>query len=178
MKIGYKQLFPLVMLVMLTITGCQHDPYADWFVTKDVAGNVLAGSYHVTPETIERFSNKEMPFIPGGRLPISREARIVLNSNHKVSLANIPIDWVKPALCILNGNGDWKVDKREDYTIVFVTLTAAYASPAGCPNGQFGFALELFDDSALHPRSRTKYPLLHLTIGDPDSGDALQFEKD
>lgn len=41
-----------------------------------------------------------------------------------------------------------------------------------------GFDLELFDDSVLHPRARTKYPLLHLTIGDPDSGDTLQFEKD
>jgi hypothetical protein len=134
------------LVAVLALCGCQHDPYADWFVTKDVPANTLIGSYHVTEGTLRHFTAAKLPFVDGGRLPISR------------------------------------VTKHQEYTAVDVTLPHVGGSGSRCPEGDFGFDLELFDDSAVRSLSRdrspTRHPLLHLTIGDPDSGDALQFERD
>jgi len=168
----------MILFAALTAIGCQHDPYADWFVKKDVPESSLLGTYHVTQETLEYFANHDMRFIPGGRLPVKRETRIELAPSHKILLQQMPIDLGEAPFCILSGRGTWKVDKHQDYSAVFVTLSTRQPSANGCPKGEFALVLELFDDSMLRRHSSTKYPLLHLTIGDPDSGNALQFEKD
>ncbi len=177
MKIGSRPLFVLLLLMMLAVAGCQYDPYADWFVKKDVPESALVGSYYVTDETMEFFSTRDMAFMPGHRLPITRHAKIVLDKDHKMSLSRIPIDLGEPPLCVLDGEGTWDV-MRTAYTRISMSLSNAKPSAPGCPAGKFGFQLELFDDSKLHAHSNTKYPLLHLTIGDPDSGDAVHFERD
>ena len=164
----------LILFSMLaTVTGCQHDPYADWFVEKDVPEATLIGSYRVTQETIQHFSGLEMRLMPGGRFPIHQEARIVLKEDHQAVLADIPIDLIE-RVCILNGEGTWKVKKYER-TAVYIVVASRGREPA-CPEGEY--VLALFDDSASPFHSHANYPLLHLTIGDPDSGDAVQFEKD
>ena len=138
----------------------------------------MLGTYHVTKETFEHFASAKTLSIPGGRLSLTHDARIELATGHKIALRQIPIDLGETLFCILSGEGTWKVDKHQEYSAVFVTLANLQPSAKGCPRGEFGFDLELFDDSSLQFHSKTKYPLLHLTIGDPDSGDALQFEKD
>lgn len=172
MRIGNSLL--VLFLMLAAVTGCQHDPYAGWFVEKDVPEAILIGTYHVTAETIKHFSGQDIRRIPGGRLPINKDARTVLEKDHRMSLTNIPIDLGDRELCILNGEGTWRVRKYQR-TSVYLTL-ASRGSVRACPEGEFAF--ELFDDSASPFHSQAKYPLLHLTIGDPDSGDALQFEKD
>jgi hypothetical protein len=171
---GSKALF--VLLLLVTLAGCQHNPYADWFVKKDVPESALVGSYHVTDETVEFFSTRDMAFMPRHRLPITRQAKIVLDKDHKMSLSRIPIDLGEPPLCILDGEGTWDV-MRTANTWISISISNSKPSGPGCPAGKVGLQLELFDDSKLHVHSNTKYPLLHLIIGDPDSGDAVQFEK-
>ena len=177
MRMGSKLAITLIVLLAFVVTGCQFDPYADWFVKKDVPEERLVGHYRVTDETIQHFATSKVPGIPDGRLTIAREARINLEKNHKISVAHVPLDWSQ-TVCTLDGQGTWNVGKHQDFTAISVRLVLTQLSSPVCPKGEFGFDLELFDDSALHPHSKTKYPLLHLTIGDPDSGDAVQFEKD
>ena len=166
------------LIAVSALCGCQFNPYADWFVTKDVTEKQLVGSYHVTDETVKHCATTEMPFLDGRHLPLSRDARITLTSDHKISVSQVPIDLGGPRACMLTASGTWKVSKHQEYTSVHINLAHPQASAPGCPEGEFGFDLELFDDSALPKHSATRYPLLHLTIGDPDSGDALQFERD
>ena len=77
---------------------------------------------------------------------------------------------------MLNGAGNWKLVRSNNFMALQV-IKEALAPQSGCPTGEFGFELHLFDDSLMHFRSHRKYPFLNLTIGDPDSGDALQFER-
>jgi hypothetical protein len=177
MKNSSKALHVLLAFAITAVVGCQFDPYADWFVKKNVAEDRLVGHYRVTNETIQHFATTKVPGVPDGRLTIAREAQIDLEKNHKISVAHVPIDWAGRE-CIMEGHGIWSVGKHQDFTAVSVKLILTKPSSPVCPKGEFGFDLELFDDSMLHAHSNTKYPLLHLTIGDPDMGDAVQFEKD
>lgn len=166
---------------VLFLCGCQHDPYADWFVTKSIPDNTLLGSYHITAETLEHFARADLPSLQGHRLPLSRDAKIVLAADHKISVSQVAIDWLdaqRHHVCVLNSTGTWKVAKHQEFTAVNVTLEHLQSPGQGCPDRGLGFGLELFDDSIMPWHSAAKYPLLHLSIGDPDSGDALQFEKD
>lgn len=171
-------LFLLIAICLLS--GCQHDPYADWFVKKQVSDEAILGTYVVTDDTLEHFATTKIPALHGKALSVGREAKIVLTGDHKIYLSSIP-DWdaFNGQVCVLSGDGVWELAKNDDFTIVQVCLGKNYAGGKmpGCPDGEFGFQLNLFDDSLLHWRSHRKYPVLHLTVGDPDSGDALQFQR-
>ncbi len=114
---------------------------------------------------------------------VSRDAKIVLTSDHKISVSQVPIDWwsdgAKHYACVIDADGTWRIAKHQEFTVVRAVLENLQPlAQQGCPDRNFGLDLELFDDSITPWHSAAKYPLLHLTIGDPDSGEALQFEKD
>jgi hypothetical protein len=71
------------------LVGCQNDPYADWFVKKQVSDEAITGTYVVTNDTVEHFATAKIP--PHGKiLPVSRDAKIVLTGDHKIYLSSIP----------------------------------------------------------------------------------------
>ena|ERR1700674_1379139 len=71
--------------VMACLCGCQHDPYADWFATKQIPEATLIGSYEVTQDTLDHFAFAKLSLIGGGKLTVSREPRIVVASDQFTS---------------------------------------------------------------------------------------------
>ena len=169
------------MLISITLLlGCQHDPYADWFVKKQVSDEAILGTYRVTDDTVTHFATTKITFLPGGKLPVGPDAKIVLTGDHKIYFSAVPWDALSGQVCVLSGAGAWRLARKDEFASLQVSLDENHAgrkSP-GCPDRAFGFYINLLDDSLLPWHSHGKYPLLHLSIGDPDSGDALQFQRE
>lgn len=168
-----------LLIAIWLVSGCQHDPYADWFIKQQVSDEAILGTYVVTDDTIRHFATKKFSFVHGETIQVGRDAKIVVTGDHKIYFSSVPLDALNDQVCVLSGDGVWELAKNDDFTIVQVSLGKSYAGRKmpGCPDGEFGFQLNLFDDSLLHWRSHREYPVLHLTVGDPDSGDALQFQR-
>src|SRR5262245_52110583 len=117
----------LGLAAVLGLCGCQHDPYADWFVTKKVQEKTLVGSYHVTHDTLEHFAQRKFSFVQEGQLPLSPDAKIIIADDHSITVSQVPIDW-SPSdgsadrFCVLNAPGTWRLGKQQKFTAVYVSL--------------------------------------------------------
>jgi hypothetical protein len=67
----------------------------------------------------------------------------------------------------LNGSGSWRISKNDSFTKIIAVITNN--DPSSPCDGEFGYELMLYGQKPPYK--------LHITIGDPDSGDAIQFEK-
>lgn len=152
-----------VVCVCAMLTACQHDPWANEFLTKQPLERDLVGTYAVDADSQRRQITLPMSNAP---FPVSSSGRIVLSSDHKAVLTRVPeYDGEKP--CSLSGHGSWELGRNDRYAVVNVQVQNEDMG-GGC-RGQLGFQLMVFGDKPPYK--------LHITIGDPDSGDAVQFEK-
>jgi len=147
--------------------GCQYDPWADGFLKGPAADKDLVGTYRVDSDTLTRH-------IPIGttssNLSISRAAEIVLSADHKVQFSHVPeVDDRTEKPCVISGVGTWEL-LNSNYTAVFVQIQRTDYPPSGD-----GCGPERNQELNLYGK-KPPYKL-HITIGDPDTGDALQFEK-
>jgi hypothetical protein len=103
-------------------------------------------------------------------LQVSRDAKIVVLANHRVEFFNIPefIYDKKPEVCLINGGGAWQLGKNDDYEVLNFQIQRENYRPDAC-GSKYSGQLNLY-------RNKPPYKL-HITIGDPDSGDAIQFER-
>ena len=102
--------------------------------------------------------------------PINKTASIVLSPDHKAAFYRVPEDYFDrgfKAACSITGNGSWSIGKNDNFTVVIASITNA--EPNSPCKGEFAYELFVYGKE---PPYR-----LHITIGDPDSGDAIQFEK-
>jgi len=101
------------------------------------------------------------------RCLVDHSARIVLSSDHKAEFVHVPEDYLGKAACSVTGRGSWLLGKNDSFSVVRVSIVNEE------PNSpcKWDFAYELM----LYGR-KSPYKL-HITIGDPDSGDAVQSEK-
>lgn len=97
-------------------------------------------------------------------------AHISLSADHKAEFFNVPQD-IDGLVCSVTGRGTWRLGKNDSY-ITVRTQIADEEQNNGCREvftARFEQELNLYG---------TKPPYkLHVTIGDPDSGDAVQFER-
>ena len=157
----------LLLLLCLLCQACQLHPWADDFVKKISDEKDLVGTYRVDADSLRREINVE----PAGgkleRLVLRDDMEVTLNPDHSAHFTNLPDEMTKDAtsygFCRLTGTGTWKLYKNEFVTVDL--LPDSNASPS-C-NGPVSF--HLFG-------SKPPYKL-HITIGDPDLGQAIQFEK-
>jgi hypothetical protein len=150
------------------LVGCQHDPWADRFLKNHPAEGELVGTYRIDSETLAR--RVSIP-ISTKTLTVSRDAEIVLSANHEVQFMQVPeIDQRATQTCVINGSGSWQLSRNDDYAVVNVQIQRKDYGPSmdGCGPTYYGQLM-------LYGR-KSPYKL-HITIGDPDSGDAMQFEK-
>ncbi len=91
-------------------------------------------------------------------------------ANHRVEFFNIPefIYDKKPEVCLINGGGAWQLGKNDDYEVLNFQIQRENYRPDAC-GSKYSGQLNLYGNKPPYK--------LHITIGDPDSGDAIQFER-
>jgi putative transposon-encoded protein len=154
----------LFYVVSLMLVGCQHDPWADRFVTAQLSEQEVAGAYLVDADSQKRQIKLPMS---NSVLPIGASAKIVLSKDHTAQFVNVPEDYQGTKSCLVTEHGSWSLGKNDSFLVVSARI---YNEETNSPcKGDFVHELMLYG---------TKPPYkLHATIGDPDSGDAVQFEK-
>lgn len=152
------------MLSCALLAGCQYDPWADRFLTAQPAEEDVAGTYVIDADSQQR-TIKLPP--SNGDFPIDHSARIVLSIDHKAEFIHVPEDYRGQAACSVTGRGSWSLSKNGSFSVVRASIVNA--EPSSPCKGDFGYELMLY--------GKTPPYKLHITIGDPDSGDAVQFEK-
>jgi hypothetical protein len=150
------------------LVGCQHDPWADRFVRRQPEEKDLVGTYRVDSDTLARRISVPMSTTA---LSTSRDSEIVLSADHKVQFLHVT-EIHPPAAqpCIINGSGSWELGRNDAYSVVNVQIQRndERRSVDGCEPTYYG-QLMLYGKKSPYK--------LHITMGDPDSGDAMQFEK-
>ncbi len=150
------------------LVGCQHDPWADRFLRRQPQERDLVGTYRIDSDTLARRISVPMSTTA---LSISRDSAIVLSAEHKAKFSQVP-EIHPPATqsCLVNGSGSWELGRNDAYSVVNVQIQRNVDRPSvdGCEPTYYG-QLMLYGKQSPYK--------LHITIGDPDSGDAMQFEK-
>jgi hypothetical protein len=95
----------------------------------------------------------------------------MLSADHKAKFSQVP-EIHPPAAqsCLVNGSGSGELGRNDSYSVVNVQIhkNDDRRSVDGCEPTYYG-QLMLYGKQSPYK--------LHITIGDPDSGDAMQFEK-
>jgi len=154
----------MIMLSFGLLVGCQYDPWADRFLTGEPAEKDVSGTYVVDAD-----SQKRSIRLPTGMgvFAIDHSARVVLLGDHKAEFFHVPEDYRGEAACSVTGRGSWVLGKSNSFSVVRASIVND--EPNSPCKGDFAYELML---SGKQPPYK-----LHITIGDPDSGDAVQFEK-
>ena len=155
------------MLAFVSLAGCQYDHWADRFVTRQPAERDVVGLYAVDQASLQRTIKLPMS---GSVLKVNPSAQILLSLNHNAEFFQVPEAIDDKLQCSITGRGTWRLGKNDRYIVILVQI-AHVESDSRCSEtfSKFGDQLNLYGD---------KLPYrLHVTIGDPDTGDAVQFER-
>lgn len=155
------------ILTVLTLVGCQRDPWAGRFLTRQPTEQDVMGFYAVDQASLQRpikLPSTESP------IKINPAAHIRLAADHKAEFVDVPGE-LGGLNCSVTGHGTWRLGKNDNFIVVVAQIADEEPSSQckGTFTANFGNELFLYGDK---PPYR-----LHLTIGDPDSGDAVQFER-
>jgi hypothetical protein len=149
------------------LSGCQFDPWADNFLTHQPAEQDVVGFYAVDQASLQRTIDLPMS---GSPFKINPLARIHLAADHKAEFFSVP-EALDDLQCTVTGRGTWRLVKNDSFIVVLVQI-ADEEPNSKCRNT---FSTNYGNEFNLYG-ARPPYKL-HLTIGDPDSGDAVQFER-
>ena len=154
----------IAVSVLIVLAGCQYDPWAHNFLTGHAEDKDVAGTYVLDAESQKREIRIGLKRTV---LPINRSARVVLSRDHRAQFIAVPEDY-DGGPCSITGRGSWRIAKHGGFTLVEALITND--DPCGpYKRVPFGYQLRLYG-------RRPPYKL-HVTISDPDLGDAVQFEK-
>jgi hypothetical protein len=156
----------MLVVSLVLLVGCQYDPWADRFLTAQPSEQNVAGTYVIDADSQKR--NIKLPLAQNnGTVPIDASAQIVLSGDHEAQFIHVPEDYRGKDACSVTGRGSWQLDKNNNFSVVRASIVNE--EPNSPCKGDFAYELMLYG-------KRSPYKL-HITIGDPDSGDAVQFEK-
>ena len=156
----------MLAVSLVLLVGCQYNPWADRFLTARPSEQEVAGTYVIDADSQKR--NIKLPLEQNsGTFPIDHSAQIVLSGDHKAQFIHVPEDYRGKAACSVTGRGSWHLGKNDSFSVVRASIVNE--EPNSPCKGDFAYELMLYG-------KRSPYKL-HITIGDPDSGDAVQFEK-
>jgi hypothetical protein len=154
------------MVALLACGSCQYDPHAHLYTTRKPSPQDLVGRYKLKWQTVT--GDGLLAF--GGKLPV-----VELFADGSFTATNLPPGGPQISVLdrdfwrtLLNGSGHWRVDavggidngfgREEIHWGVYLESVAAPLHPAGLTG--------------------TKLPYgLIFTLGDPDLGEAMFFER-
>ena len=155
--------FLALLSLLLVIPGCQYDPYASSFTTTKPKDADLVGTYTLTEHSSWLVKER------GGYG--KQSASITIGDDGTLRFTDVPDWWSesagKPGGQYDNAPGHWKVERRQKQ---WWMLSASFEKGA-LARWARGFIAQVQLVGEKPPY------MLHLTIGDPDSGEAMQFEK-
>ncbi|HVT98423.1 MAG TPA: hypothetical protein VHE33_13030 [Acidobacteriaceae bacterium] len=124
--------------------------------------------YVVDQASLQRIIKAPMS---GSLVRIDPSAQIILSADHKAEFSHVPADLIDGSLCSVTGRGTWRLGKNNRYITVLVQIADEE------PNNRCKdtFTAKFAEELNLYGK-KPPYKL-HVTIGDPDSGDAVQFER-
>jgi len=156
-----------ILSLCCLLVSCQHDPWADQFVRTKLADGDLVGTYRVDSDTLGR--RISIP-ICTKTLSISQDAEIVLSADHKAQFLQVPgVHEPATQTCVVNGAGSWELGRNDAYSVVNVKIQLKDNRRSDeCQPTYYG---------QLMIYGRKPPYKLHIAIGDPDSGEAMQFER-
>lgn len=157
------QFIPISVL-FLSIAGCQGDPNVDFYTTKKPATADVAGRYTLTSQTIE----------PGGLAVLKdKECRVELLDDGTFTATNVPSSGDERQEeefldRLVSSSGKWKIDS-----------VGSIANSGRKPKTHWGVILETEKPEIMAMGLTGKTPPygLLITVGDPDSGRVMFFEK-
>ncbi len=147
------------VLLMLATTACQYDPFAHEFTKVRPETGKLVGVYELDDESTEMLRRKYKLVPPS--------SRFVLRSDGTFSISEVPTCWREFTECSSateSADGTWQVKKLDEWWEVRLRCTKIQGEPS-----DYGLGA--------HVRGDRPPQLLHFTVGDPDSGEALAFRK-
>jgi hypothetical protein len=151
-----------IFVVALASVACQYDPFAHEFTTVEPTREELVGDYELNDETLNMLRRLGVQPPP--------QSHLMLQDDGRFSMSDLPTCWRLFEECSSateSVSGTWRIEQDDEngwWTIRFHLLEIE-----GQP-GDFGTPAHLRGDRS--PR------LVHFTIGDPDMGQALAFQKD
>jgi hypothetical protein len=149
----------LVVAAFLPLTGC------DQVFTREPAGGDLAGTYRLTADSktflVKQKNYKSVP-----------ESVIELRSDSSVVIGDLPdcatIDgFGKTHGCFVSGHGTWKLEKAFIGYGLSLDISKGGTLQEGIYTGPW-----------IAVRRRLPPYLLEITIGDPDSGESITYQRD
>ena len=146
-------------LALAVLLGCQYDPYAHEYTHSKPTVNELSGRYEFDSETIQLLQKQSTQGIPN--------AILILRPNGSFTASNIPACWRSEEInsgTPESAEGDWVIEKHQEWWSVKLRCTKINGLPM-----QYSLTVMVRNDAPPH--------VLHITIGDPDSGEALAFER-
>jgi hypothetical protein len=148
-----------VVITIVLLAGCQYNPFAHEFTSRRPDQETVIGRYVPDDETKRRLSSRFA-------IEVSPECEFVLNGDRTFVARGLPRCWYKAFECgpgTETWEGTWAIEKNQEWWAIGLDLTSRNGEPIG------------YHMPLMLRREAPPY-LLHLTIGDPDSGDALAFE--
>ena len=157
--------YAVLVVPLLTLFGCQYDPWANGYLTTAPSEKDIVGKY--TPDAASLKQQIKLP-MSGELLPVQPSATIVLSNDHSAQFSRVPADHDGNQPCSITGQGTWRVEQnRGRYYSVYVRIHNR-ESNSPCDT-EFNWPLLLYG-------KRPPYKLHHV-IDDPDLGLVVQFEK-
>ena len=145
---------------VVLLAGCQYDPFAHEFTSRRPVEDSVVGRYVPDDETLERLRTRF-------EIEVSSDAAFVLNSDKTFVAQYLPHCWFNTFDCVSGSEawkGSWALQQHQDWWTVALHITSRNSHPTSY-------------HMPLMIRGEAPPYLLHLTIGDPDSGDALAFRR-
>ncbi len=156
----------IIASLSICLAGCQYDPHTASYTKTEPKPEDLIGVYvpdHATTNLIAREGHYQ-------KLPIS----ITLSAGGSLAITNIPdwwgTDFGRPGGGFDAGRGTWRVLQHQEWWAV----SADFESTAQFASRQH--RAESLSTSFMLVGERPPYKI-HLTVGDPDEGRAMQFER-
>jgi len=153
----------LAFALLLAFAGCQFDPFTSVYTRSQPKPEDLVGVYVPDAATAH--------FVAG--LYPAADTSIVLSPDGTIVLQNVPDCW-KTLFGTSDGGfdsgkGRWKLQRHQEWWVLGVEVsTEGFSSREHAP---IQLTTEMFLVGEKPPYK------IHLTIGDPDAGRALHFER-
>ena len=156
----------VILLCVICVSGCQFDPGGDSYTRKEPIPSSLVGAYVPTAATLTFIRTK-------GHYPTT-QSTIELHKDGSFVLTNVPDWWQNrfgtPGGGFDSGLGQWSVVNLQGAWQIELTFdsTKDFSSSHNSPRGLVTY-ISLIGEASPYT--------LHLTVGDPDMGDAMQYTR-
>ena len=151
-----------VAITGLLLAGCQYNPFAHEFTTRRPLDESVVGVYRPDHESNERLRSAL-------DVELDPDCKLILNSDKTFVARELPRFWIlrstgRPSDTDV-WKGTWTLAQVQNWWAVRLHIESLNGEPMS-----FVVPAMLRGDAPPY--------LVHLTIGDPDSGDALAFQRE